>query len=85
MRQQTETATIEAEREDAWTDEGHNPVNPVIVSPAGKLPTGAWEQVTDAVQDEYDVTDFAFDGQRITAGTITYEPTKDGDIVEINV
>lgn len=79
----TEQATIKAERQDKHKEHGNNPVNPIIVNPMGKLPTGAWEKVTNLVQSKYSVEDFAFNGQEIEAGYIEYEPTKDGDIVEI--
>jgi len=83
MEQQT--ATIEAERQDKWADKGNNPVNPVIVNPVGKLPAGAWEKATKKVQANYTVDDFAFNGQQIEVGHIVYEPSKGGEIIEIEV
>lgn len=84
MSDETQTADITVERDDSMTNYGMEPIQASIVNPHGKLPEGAFGDVTDKVQDAYDESDLA-DGEKRTVGEIEYEPRKDGDIVNIQI
>lgn len=76
----TETATIDALRDDRMADSGMETVQASIVNPAGKLPRGALQAAQEFVNEQ----NFALrDGQRTRAGEIEYEPRTDSDDGEI--
>jgi len=79
-----ETALITVERDDRMKDENMSVVQGSIINPVGELPEGAFERVQEEVQAQYDEADLK-DGERREVGEIEYEPSKDGEIIEIRL
>lgn len=79
-----ETAIITVERDDRMIDHDMNTIQASIINPVGKLPKGALEQVQKEVQSEYDELTLE-NGERREVGEIKYDPSKDGDIIDIRI
>ena len=78
----TETAIITAERDDRMTTHDMSVIQASIINPVGNLPEGAFERVQEEVQSAYDKSTLR-NGEQREVGEIEYEPSKDGDIIEI--
>lgn len=80
----SEIATITVERDDRMGDQDMNVIQASIINPMGKLPEGAFERVQEEVRSRYDKADLK-DGERREVGEIEYEPSKDGDVIDIRI
>ncbi len=80
----SETASITVERDDRMNNHDMNVVQASIINPVGKLPKDALEQVQKEVQSIYDESDLK-NGEKREVGEIKYEPSKDGEIIDIQV
>ncbi len=79
-----ETAVITVERDDRMTEEGLSVIQSSIINPIGKLPEGAFERVQEEIQSAYEKTDLR-NGEKREVGEIEYEPSKDGEIIDIRI
>ena len=78
----THTAKIEIERDDARAEyDNFDEYDVIIQNPMGSFPSGMYEQVDERIREEVDLSQLR-DGQRLPAGTVTYDAES---VVEIAV